>query len=81
MSGCIKEATTVYSNPECVVVRQQLFPPCLEFEQETTELERCRIACQKVCKQGWDDIKVNWPFATCMNHIILKHLHYFVALQ
>ena len=39
------------------------------------------MACQKVCKQGWDDIKVNCLFATCMNDIILKHLHYFVALQ
>ena len=33
MSGCIKEATTVYSNPECVVIRQQLFPSCLEKQQ------------------------------------------------
>ena len=33
MSGCIKEATSVYSNPKCVVVRQQLFPSCLEIQQ------------------------------------------------
>ena len=30
MSGCIKEATTGYSNPGCVVVRQLAVSSCLE---------------------------------------------------
>ena len=38
------------------------------------------MACQKVCKQGRDDIKVNCLFATCMNHIILKHSALFCSI-